>query len=171
MCSLRWTHWGRAESDRNGRAVYRTHVRLLTLLRLTGRRGSRMEKRWQNHGVNLQRLAQTVKNYYLRRNLKVKETVLEDGYSIGVILTGLRVSGVMSITIRGTPDDFTIETRATEEEDKAVKVGLMTSIFGGGSLVLRHVKVREQMEKMEREFWSTIEETIRSLTNSGESLA
>jgi len=130
-----------------------------------------MEKRWQNHGVNLQRLAQTVENYYLRRNLKVKETVLEDGYSIRIIRTGLRTSGVMSVIIRGTPDDFTIETRATEEEDRAIKVGLITSIIGGGSLVLRSVQVREQMEKMEREFWSTIEETVRSLTNSKESLA
>jgi len=119
----------------------------------------------------LQRLAQTVKNYYLRRNLKVKETVLEDGYSIRIIPTRLPTSGVMSVIIRGTPDDFVIETRATEDEDRAVKVGLMTSIFGGGSLVLRNIKAREQMEKMEREFWSTIEEMVRSLTSLGGSPA
>lgn len=86
-----------------------------------------------------------------------------------IILTG-QFSSVMGITMRGTPDDFTIETKATRDEDRAVKVGLMTSIFGGGSLVLRNIKAREQMEKMESEFWSTIEETIRSLTSSGESL-
>lgn len=125
-----------------------------------------MEKRWQNHGVNLQRLAQSVENYYSRRKIKVKETVLEDGYSIRVVPTGLRTAGVMCITIRGTPDDFTIETRATEDEDRAVKVGLMTTIFGGGIMVLRNTKTREQMEKMEREFWSAIEETIGSLINS-----
>ena len=124
-----------------------------------------MEKRWQNHGVNLQRLTQAVKSYYLRRNLKVSETAVEDEYSIRVVLTGPRTSGVMRIIIRGTSDDFTIETGATEEEDRQVKIGLLTSIFGGGSLVLRNIKVREQMEKMEREFWSTIEETIRLLTN------
>lgn len=128
-----------------------------------------MEKRWQNHGVNLQQLAQAIKNYYLRRNFKVKETVLEKEYSMDIILTG-QVSSVMGINIRGTTDDFTIETKANKEEDRAVKVGLMTSIFGGGSLILRNIKVREQMEKMENEFWSTIEETIRSLTNSKESL-
>jgi len=125
-----------------------------------------VEKRWQNHGVNLQRLAQSVENYYSRRKIKVKETVLEDGYSIRVVPTGLRTAGVMCITIRGTPDDFTIETRATEDEDRAVKVGLMTTIFGGGIMVLRNTKTREQMEKMEREFWSAIEETIGSLINS-----
>jgi hypothetical protein len=125
-----------------------------------------VEKRWQKHGVNLQRLAQTVENYYLRRNFKVKETALENGYSIRVIQTALRASGVMSIIVRGTPDDFTIETRATEEEDRVVKIGLMTSIFGGGSLILGKIKAREQMEKTEREFWGTIEETVGLLTNS-----
>jgi hypothetical protein len=72
----------------------------------------------------------------------------------------------MSIIVRGTPDDFTIETRATEKEDRAVKVGLMTSIFGGGSIVLGNIRAREQMERMEREFWGTIEETVAVLTNS-----
>jgi hypothetical protein len=81
-------------------------------------------------------------------------------------MTAPRSSGAMSIIIRGTPDDFVIETKATEDEDRAVKVGLMTSILGGGYIVLRNIKIREQMEKMEREFWSTVEETVRSLINS-----
>jgi hypothetical protein len=125
-----------------------------------------MEKQWKKHNVSLRRLAQTIENYYMRRNFKVKETVLKDGYSIRVVLTELRTSGAMSIVLRGTPDDFSIETRATEQEDGTVKVGLMTTIFGGGSLVLGSIKNREKLEKLEREFWVTIEETIRSLTNS-----
>jgi len=124
-----------------------------------------MEKRWQDHNVNLQLLAQMVKNYFVQRNLKIEETVLEDGYSVSVIIPQLRASGVMRVIIRGRPADFTVETRATEDQDKAIRVGLMTSIFGGGSLVLRNIKVREQMEKMEREFWGTIEEMVRSLTS------
>jgi hypothetical protein len=125
-----------------------------------------MEKQWKNLNVNLGRLARTIEESYSRRNLKVKETVLRDGYSIRVILAKLRASGAMSIVIRGAPDDFIIETRATEREDKAIKVGLLTTIFGGGSLVLGNIKSREELEKLEREFWATIEETIRSLTSS-----
>lgn len=127
-----------------------------------------MEKEWKNHNVSLQRLVQTIESRYSRRNLKVKETALKDGYSIRVILARLRAPGVMSIVLRGTPDDFTIETRATELEDDRVKVGLMTAIFGGGSLVLGNIKSREEMEKLEREFWGTIEEMIRSLSDSKE---
>lgn len=130
------------------------------------RLGIRMEKQWKNLGVNLRQLAQTIEVRYSRRNFKVNETALEDGYSIRLTLAELRAPGVMSIVIRGTPDDFMVETRATESEDDAIKAGLLTTIIGGGSFILRNIKSREEMEKLEREFWSTIEETIRSLMSS-----
>jgi hypothetical protein len=127
-----------------------------------------MEKQWKNHNVSLQRLARMIENFYSHKNFKVKETVVKDGYSIRVILAELRVSGIMTIIIRGTPNDFTIETNAAEHQDSTVKVGLMTTIFGGGSLVLGSIKSREELEKLEREFWAMIEELIRSLTGSKE---
>jgi hypothetical protein len=130
-----------------------------------------MEKQWKNLGVDLQRLARAIEDHYSRRNLKVETTALENGYSIRVIVAELRAPCAMSIAVRGAPSDFTVETRATEDYDRAVKVGLMTAIFGGGSLVLRNIRAREQVERMEREFWSTIEETVRSMTNSRGSLA
>jgi hypothetical protein len=127
-----------------------------------------MEKRWKNLRVDLRRLAQTIESSFSRRNLKVETTSLGDGYSIRVVLTALRARGVMDIIIRGTPDDFAIETRATEHEDKAIKLGLLTTPFGGGSLLLGSIKAREQLEKLEHEFWSKIEETIISLTSPRE---
>ncbi len=126
-----------------------------------------MEKSWKNLNVSLQQLTQAIDNFYSRRNLKVKTSSLKDGYSIRVILAGLRMPGAMDIVIRGTPDDFTVETTATEREDSREKIGLMTTVFGGGSLVLSGVFAREKLEKMEREFWGGIEEMIQSLTNSG----
>lgn len=127
-----------------------------------------MEKQWKNLNVSLQRLARMIESFYSQKKLKVKEAALKDGYSIRVILAELRLSGVMNIIIRGRPDDFTIETEATEHQDGTVKVGLMTTIFGGGSLVLGSIRTREELEKLEREFWDTIEEWIRSLTDSQE---
>jgi len=125
-----------------------------------------MEKQWRNLNVSLRQLAKIIEDRYSGRNLKVKETLLADGYSIRVILAELRAPGVMRIDIRGTPDDFRIETSATEREDDVIKLGLLTSIFGGGSVILRNLKCREELEKLEREFWGTIEETIKSLTSS-----
>jgi len=125
-----------------------------------------MEKQWRNLNVSLRQLAKIIEDRYSGRNLKVKETLLADGYSIRVILAELRAPGVMCIDIRGTPDDFRIETSATEREDDVIKLGLLTSIFGGGSVILRNLKGREELEKLEGEFWGTVEETINSLTSS-----
>jgi hypothetical protein len=130
--------------------------------------GTRMEKQWKNHNVSLQRLKQMIETYYSGRNLKVKETALKDGYSISVVLAKLRVPSAMKIIIRGTPNDFTVETESTEYEDNVVKVGLITTIFGGGSLVLANIKKREELEKLEREFWGAVEEMVTHLTDSEE---
>ena len=124
-----------------------------------------MEKQWRNLNVNLRQLAQTIEGRYSRRNLKVMETALRDGYSINIIVGGFIAPRVMSIIIRGAPDDFTIETKATEHEDNAIKLSLLTTIIGGGSILLRNIKNREELEKLEREFWSNIEETIKSTSS------
>jgi hypothetical protein len=125
-----------------------------------------MEKQWKNLGVDLQRLVQAVETTYMRRKFKVKTTALGDGYSIRVVMTALRASGVMEITIRGRPDDFSIETDATGRADRSVKLGLLTGPFGG-PFILGSEKVREELEKLEREFWSEIEERIASVTSQG----
>jgi hypothetical protein len=124
-----------------------------------------MKKQWKNHNVNLQRLAETIQNQYQKRNLKLKTTNLKNGYKIRLILTSIRNPAMMDITIKGTPNDFTIETKAAEYEDEAVKIGLFTQIFGGGNLILGNIKAREEEEKLENEFWTKIEETIAPLTN------
>jgi hypothetical protein len=110
---------------------------------------------------------ETIQNRYLKRNIKIKTTNLKDGYRIRLILTvTIRNPAIMDIIVKGTPNDFTIETKATEYEDTAVKIGLYTQIFGGGNLILGNIKAREELEKLENEFWTTIEETIATLTNA-----
>ena len=124
-----------------------------------------MKKQWKNHNINLQHLAQTIQDHYTEKNIKTRTFTQKNGYQIFIILTKLRTPTMMAITLLGTPNNFTIETKATEYEDEAVKLGLSTTIFGGGSLIPGNIKAREELEKLEQEFWTTIEETIATLTN------
>lgn len=126
-----------------------------------------MKKQWTHHNIDLQRLSKAIENRYAKKNLKIKTTPFENGYQIRIVDTELRAqAAIMDIIIRGTRDNFTVETKATEYEDDAVKLGLSTSIFGGGNLILGNIKAREKLEKLEQEFWMIIEETIAALTNS-----
>lgn len=123
-----------------------------------------MKKQWKNHNIDLQRLTEIIENHYKKRSLKLKTTKLKNGYQIRIVITQLRTPAIMDIIIKGKPNDFTLETKATEYEDEAVKLGLYTQIFGGGNLILGNIKAREAEEKLENEFWTTIEETIARLT-------
>lgn len=129
-----------------------------------------MKKQWKNHNINLQRLAEIIQNRYTKRDLKLKTTRLKNGYQIRIVITQLRTPAIMDIIIKGKPNDFAIETKATEYEDEAVKLGLYTQIFGGGNLILGNIKAREAAEKLENEFWATIEEIIAQLTNPNQEL-
>jgi hypothetical protein len=126
-----------------------------------------MKKQWTNHNINLQHLSEVIENRYAKKNFKIKTTTFEKGCQIRIVNTELRSqAAIMDIIIKGIPNNLTIETKATEYEDEAVKLGLSTSIFGGGNLILGNIKAREELEKLEQEFWATIEETIATLTNS-----
>ncbi|MBX5326949.1 MAG: hypothetical protein ACQXXH_07065 [Candidatus Bathyarchaeia archaeon] len=126
-----------------------------------------MQKQWQNHNINLKLLAQTIQNTYTqKRGLKTKTQTSKNKWQIKITLTDPRTPGTMNINITGAPNNFTIETKATEIEEDAMKIGLATSLFGGGYILYSSVKTREELEKLETEFWTTIEETIAKLVNT-----
>lgn len=126
-----------------------------------------MKKQWTHHNIDLHRLSKIIENRYAKKNFKIKTTTFENGYQIRIVDTGLRSqAAIMDIIIRGAPDNFTVETKGMEYEDDSVKLGLSTSIFGGGNLILGSIKAREKLEKLEQEFWMMIEETIAALTSS-----
>ena len=126
---------------------------------------TKMRKQWKNHDIDLKRLAEAIQNQYKGRNLILKTTDLKNGYKIRIVLRIIRNPPIMDITVKGNPNDFTIETKAAEYEDEALKIGLFTQIFGGGNLILGNIKAREEEEKLENEFWTKIEEIIATLTN------
>jgi len=125
-----------------------------------------MKKQWKNHNINLQQLTEKIQNHYTQKGLKTKTKPLPNGTRIYLILTDQKIPGIMTITINGKPNNFTIETKASEYEDDAVKIGLSTTLFGGGYLVFSSAKIREELEKQENNFWTNIEETIATLTNT-----
>jgi hypothetical protein len=74
---------------------------------------------------------------------------------------------MMTVTLAGTPDNFKIETKASEYENETTKIGLSTILLGGGYIVYSSVKIREELEKLEQGFWATIEESIAALSKTG----
>ena len=74
--------------------------------------------------------------------------------------------GAMTASVFGNSNDFIVEIVASERTRGSIRLGLLTSAFGGGYLALKGLKAKEALEKLEKEFWIHIEEKVANLTGS-----
>lgn len=72
----------------------------------------------------------------------------------------------LTVKIIGDSNDFVVELLAGKRMRSSVRFGFLTTIFGGGNFLLQALKSQEALEKLEKEFWVYIEETITRLAGS-----
>ena len=127
-----------------------------------------MQRRWVGKNVDLLLLIEYLENFFRDKGFKTSK---EDGstseYSIKA-KPQKRTSIIepVIIGISGTSDDFLIEFSTSGRSRSTVRFGFVTTMFGGGSLILRGLKSQEALEKLEKEFWVYIEEAIAHMINS-----
>lgn len=123
-----------------------------------------MRKQWVGKNVDLALLSEHVENFLRGKSLKIKKDELTGTYTI---LGALRARAPsLVVRILGNPNDFLIEFVADERARASIRLGLISTIFGGGFLVLRGLRSQEALEKLENEFWVYIEEAIGNLIDS-----
>jgi len=135
--------------------------------RLLGLGVSKMQERWVGKNVDLPLLSERVENFFRDKGFRVTKDGSAPKYTISAKpQQGVGIIGQVTVKILGDPNDFLIEFSTSGHSRSAVKLGFITSIFGGGSLVLRGLKSQEALEKLEKDFWVHVEETIVHSTNS-----
>lgn len=128
-----------------------------------------MQKQWTGKNVDLKQLSQRIEEFFIEKGLATKNKHSQDEYKISVfMLTNDRRSSRMDVHIFGSSDDFFIETIASERMYRSMMLGFITSMIGGGNLVLRSVKLEEALRELERDFWIQIEDIIASLASSSQ---
>lgn len=126
----------------------------------------KMEDRWINKSVDLSMLNNRLVQFFEKRNFGTFEESSEEGYHIVVtprefhdILEGIHVY------INGKPNDFKVKFDAGVRSRSFVRLGILTTVFGGGRLTLKGLKSQEALEKLEGEFWVYLDKVIWSLAN------
>lgn len=129
-----------------------------------------MQKRWVGKNVDLILLCKSIEAFFEASNLRTRKDDSADGYSIlGVQQRGgPRIEVV--VRILGDSNDFIVEFEGGERARRSVMLGFMTTMLGGGKLLLRGLKLKEELEKLEREFWVQIEAAVTRLVDSGRGL-
>jgi len=127
-----------------------------------------MQKRWTGKNVDLDLLSEHVEEFFKDRGLITKKTVSQGKRTVLWVPQNTRwpVNKAMKANIVGDSNDFTIELAANEQTLRSIKLGLLMKPLGGGYIALRGLRIRETLEKIEREFWVYVEDEVAHFAGS-----
>jgi hypothetical protein len=127
-----------------------------------------MQKRWRGKNVDLDQLSDYVEDFFKSRNLLPRRAETPGEHTISWFLRyrGARLKEPITAKIIGKPDDFTVDLKASELTKGSIRAGLLTQSFGGGYMLLKAVKLKDELQRLESEFWIFVEEKIDYLTGS-----
>ncbi len=130
-----------------------------------------MRSRWVRENVDLALFSDRIESFLKSKGLETRRDMLEEGYAIlgTVSLRDKHVSVI--VRILGNAHNFEVEFIANEPARSTTIWGHLMTLLGGGSFLLRNLKSREAIEKLEREFWIYVSEAVTRLRGSGKPLA
>lgn len=123
-----------------------------------------MEDQWIDKNVNLSALVNYIVRFFEERRFLTSIKSSAEGFSI--IATPRPFHGIVekiNVCITGDPNSFKVKFDAGFHSDKWVKLGMLTSFFGGGFFTLKGLKSQEALEKLEKEFWKYVDSVVWSL--------
>jgi len=126
-----------------------------------------MQRLWVGRNIDLALLSERIENFFKDRGFKTTKDWSAHEYTVSAKPQhGAGILGLVIVKILGNSNDFSIEFSTSEHLRSAMKLGFITTMFGGGSLILRSLKSQEALEKLEKGFWIYMEEAITHLINS-----
>lgn len=120
-----------------------------------------MEYRWEKKKLNVQNVVAKAEHFLRNNEFTIKR---EDGESC-VKLIGVRRKqkydvGLVEIVVSWSQEGSSVRFDVNDHFRPILHFGSLFSFWGGGSLVLKELKVAEAYRKLEEEFWREIEETV-----------
>lgn len=73
----------------------------------------------------------------------------------------------VKVNVRGEPNDFKVEfipNKKTQGFSLTMVLGYVTTIFGGGTFMLRDIKLQEAINRLEQVFWKEVDIDIADLS-------
>ena len=127
-----------------------------------------MQRRWTGKGVDLDSLCSYVDDFFTNRKLLTEKSESSGERTLLVHSKhATRKWGEpISLRITGNSDDFMIDLKASELAARTVRAGMLTKSLGGGYFLLKGLKLQEELEKLEREFWIYVEDKVAQLAGS-----
>lgn len=128
-----------------------------------------MEDQWVNKGVDLSMLNNRLVQFFEERKfVVVQESSDEKCHIVAMPRKFHDILEKIHVYIIGQPDNFKVKFDAGSRSSELVRLGILTTVFGGGRLTLKGLKSQEALEKLEKVFWTYLDRVVWSLANPGD---
>lgn len=126
-----------------------------------------MKNRYVGRDVDLLLLGQWIERFFAKKNFRIAKFEEARDFRIEARPTHVHeMVDTITVALSGKSNDFTIEFSSSGRSSVFMRLGALTSLFGGGIAYLRGVKSQEAEEKIEKRFWVYVGEKIDFLANS-----
>jgi len=128
-----------------------------------------MKNQWLKKSVNLRMLAERIMPFFDETDFETTFEEEPSGYLIRAIskIPGLQLK--IDVSVVGQPDDFVIEFLSGGKRglfSRSMIAGYLTSLFGGGYLILKETRERELLNTLEDDFWKHVQMQVADLVDS-----
>ena len=127
-----------------------------------------MQRRWAGKSVDLNLLYHCLDDFFTDRKFLTEKS--ESSGERTILLhsrhAARKFGEPISLRITGNSDDFTVYLKASELAARTVRAGMLTKSLVGGYFLLKGLKLQEELEKLEREFWIYVEDKVAQLAGS-----
>lgn len=123
-----------------------------------------MQDRFVARNVDLRLLTERLILFFWKRNFAVVKRKVVEGWEITVNPPPRdRIVDRITVAVTGDREDFSVKF-ITGSHSRVYKwVGHLTTLFGGGILFSKGFESELALEKLEREFWVYVDETVEGL--------
>lgn len=126
-----------------------------------------MQKRWTGNNVDLDLLGDCIEDFFKGKGFVTKRTKSEGEQTI-LWVPWPATMKPMTAKIVGDSNNFVLELKTREFTRRDIQLGMLTKSIGGGYFLRKGLRLREALEKIEREFWVYIEDKVADLAGSAE---
>jgi hypothetical protein len=123
---------------------------------------SSLKYQWIGKNVAIDKLVNSVEVFFSRKDFRVSVDRSEGGYRI-IAVSNFRVEKakiVITVEVLGEADDVTMEFNFQGNMPRVWMISSLTSLFGGNWFLLHSLRIKDRVEKIERDFWACIDGAI-----------
>jgi hypothetical protein len=129
-----------------------------------------MQRVWSNRNVDLNLFKEKIRDFFEKNDFDVAIDESKSLYHITASgSSNYRIEGHISVTLEGTPEDFSIrlEQQKSREKKYSLPITLAASL-GFGLLLREEFKSDEAFTKLRRDLWAFADTAVINLTGSAQ---